>query len=73
MRGLCGAPSAFGLSPARQPTAARTAPPPWPAGSLALTTTSVTMLAKKQVGFVVSVHVVGSTTLTKLLPVSVER
>src|SRR3954452_25186634 len=85
--GDCTAPSALVLVPARQPTAAMTAPgwlpavwvlrAPW-------TTTSVTMLARKQslavgalpeqlgVGAVATAPV-GRLTLSKLAPPSVER
>ena len=67
LRGDCGLPSALSFWPARQPTAASTLPVP------CCTTTSVTMLAKKQVGCATSVQVVGSTTLVKLAPASAER
>src|SRR5579884_1317538 len=73
--------SVSGFAPARQPTTAITAP----AGPLALvagrTTTSVTTLAKKQSGVVVSpaqsgeypAGVLGRSRSTKLAPPSVER
>src|SRR5690349_19664226 len=87
--GDCCAPSVFCLVPARQPTAARTAPgfasapvvtllaAPW-------TTTSVTMFARKQSLTVGALPVqsgvpagalapVGRLTFTKLAPASLER
>src|SRR3954451_9179745 len=85
--GDCTAPSALVLVPARQPTAAMTAPG-WPLAVWVLrgpwTTTSVTMLARKQsltvgalpvqlgVGFVAPAPV-GRLTFVKLAPPSVER
>jgi len=79
--GDCSDPSALGLVPARQPTAASTAPGaalapvvlafagPW-------TTTSVTMFARKQSLSVTGLPAqspVGRLTLVKLWPASVER
>ena len=46
--GACGLPAKFGIWPARQPTAAATAPPLLPCLSAAWTWTLVTMFAKKQ-------------------------
>ena len=67
--------------PPIQPTAAITWPPPAPFASAGRTTTSVTMLAKKQAPVLVSpvqwtgypAGVVGSATLTNDAPPSVER
>ena len=46
--GACGLPAKFASCPARQPTAAATAPPLLPSVSVAWTWTLVTMFAKKQ-------------------------
>src|SRR5690348_8873956 len=77
--GDCGEPSAFCLVPARQPTAAMTAPgvPPedWPLAG-PCTTTSVTTLARKQslaVAGLPAHEPVGRLTLVKVAPASVER
>src|SRR5204863_7550528 len=79
--GDCGAPSALGLVPARQPTAARTAPglaSPPVVSALAgpCTTPAVTTLARKQSLTVTGwpwQSPVGRSTLVKLAPASVER
>src|SRR4051794_40024149 len=75
--GDCGAPAALCLVPARQPTAAITAPGRGdPGPPAACTTTSVTMLARKQFltdGALPAQLPVGSTTLANVAPASVER
>ena len=75
LAGASGWPAKFGRGPLRQPTAARTAPPLWPNLSAGWTTTSVTTLAKKQLGRLeLPAHrPVGRSTLAKLWPPSVER
>ncbi len=73
--GLSAFPARFLRIPARQPTAAITSPPLCPNLSAAWTATSVTMFAKKQLGFVEfpAQSPVGRTTLVNVRPASVER
>src|SRR3954452_14707445 len=75
LAGACGLPAKFGNWPARQPTAAITAPPSCPSLSFGWTATSVTTFAKKQFGFEESPaqSPVGRFTFVKLRPASVER